>query len=218
MHPVRIETVNNGHGVFELHSERHQLPFSPHICFFYNHEAPENGGETSYCDGALLYTYLSDTIREFLQKKQLWYYQLMELEVLTRAFGVSTVEQVKEVLIEKNLSHNYEFNAQGIIQKYEVPFFGRSRFSGLQAFVSFLLFNRYTRGDRNYPTFEGQKMIPDEISDEIRSTAAEITTFHKWQKGDLLMLDNTRFMHGRNSFNPDDSRIIWTRFGYANFS
>lgn len=140
------------------------------------------------------------------------------MDVLTRAFGVGTLDEVKKVLKEKNLTQNYEFRSDGIVQKYEVPFFGRSRFSGQQAFVSFLLFNRYTKGDRNYPTFEGLEKIPDDISDEIRNTAAEITTFHKWQKDDLLMLDNTRFMHGRNSFDPEDTRIIWTRFGYANFS
>lgn len=66
-----IETVNNGHGVFELHAERHQLPFSPHICFFYGHEVPEKEGETSYCDGSLLIGCLSEAVREFLQKKQL---------------------------------------------------------------------------------------------------------------------------------------------------
>jgi hypothetical protein len=36
----------------------------------------------------------------------------------------------------------------------------------------------------------------------------------QWQRGDLLMLDNSRFMHGRTAVVPDDVRLIASFFGY----
>ncbi|HSG90324.1 MAG TPA: TauD/TfdA family dioxygenase, partial [Pseudomonadales bacterium] len=38
-----------------------------------------------------------------------------------------------------------------------------------------------------------------------------------WQAGDILMLDNTRFMHGRNPIGDPQHRRIYTQFGYSAF-
>jgi len=35
-----------------------------------------------------------------------------------------------------------------------------------------------------------------------------------WQRGDLLILDNSRFMHGRTAVLPADGRLIASFFGY----
>jgi len=35
-----------------------------------------------------------------------------------------------------------------------------------------------------------------------------------WQRGDLLILDNSRFMHGRIAVLPADGRLIASFFGY----
>ena len=44
------------------------------------------------------------------------------------------------------------------------------------------------------------KTIPDEIIKEVEEKSKLITYDLKWKKGDLLMIDNKRFMHGRRSF------------------
>ena len=155
---------------------------------------------------------------KMLRIRKLRYDNIADIEVLAGALGVAANESdVKQALDEKGLSGFYEFLSSRIIQRYCVPFFGKSRFSGKEAFVSYLLFNRYTRGELHYPTFENSEMIPSHVSDEIRERAEEIKIIHKWQKNDLLMLDNTRFMHGRNQIDPSGPRSIWTRFGYADF-
>lgn len=50
--------------------------------------------------------------------------------------------------------------------------------------------------------------IPQSHMDEIRSLSNQLTEEINWQKGDLLMLDNKRFMHGRRAFDPNDDRDI----------
>ena len=50
--------------------------------------------------------------------------------------------------------------------------------------------------------------IPSDIMDEIKSKSSELTYDHKWKKGDLVMIDNKRFMHGRRQYNKNDKRQI----------
>ena len=61
-------------------------------------------------------------------------------------------------------------------------------------------------------------MIPDALCDEIRRVAEPLTVAHRWQQGDILMVDNSRFMHGRGEVADLAERVIWTQFGYARFA
>lgn len=213
----QINTVNTSHVLFELHAERHQTPLSPDICWFYCNQAPDTIGETTYCDGALLVEHLSKKTRNLLMQKEMWYHGIIPLSDVTGLWDVKTLDELRQVMDEKKLNHIYEINGETVLQRYSVPFLKKSRYSDKPAFVSFLLFSRYMFGQKNYPTFENYELIPDEISDEIRNVGAQLTVYHKWQNTDLLMLDNTRFLHGRNKIDPLSKRDIWTRFGFASF-
>jgi hypothetical protein len=68
-----------------------------------------------------------------------------------------------------------------------------------------------------FPTFEDGSIIPDAICEELRTVTDELTTAHRWQTGDILMVDNSRVMHGRNEVHDLQERVIWTQFGYASF-
>ena len=51
---------------------------------------------------------------------------------------------------------------------------------------------------------------------ELNEIAERITIEISWQKGDILMIDNTRIMHGRRAF-YDDQRDIYTRLCFPAF-
>ncbi len=65
------------------------------------------------------------------------------------------------------------------------------------------------------------KVVPEKFIDEIKQVAEEITVDHSWQQGDVVMVDNVRFMHGRRAFEEGDPRDILTiqtaraNFGYS---
>ena len=50
------------------------------------------------------------------------------------------------------------------------------------------------------------KILSDKY--EIKTSSDQITYEHDWQKYDLLMIDNKRFMHGRRPIVKDDPRDI----------
>ena len=65
------------------------------------------------------------------------------------------------------------------------------------------------------------KRIPSKYINEIKTKSSKLTYDHKWEKNDLLMIDNKRFLHGRRSFGKKIKRdivIVQTErasFGYG---
>ena len=51
-----------------------------------------------------------------------------------------------------------------------------------------------------YMMTSNRERIPESIMNEIKEKSDLITYEHKWNPGDLLMVDNIRFMHGRRFF------------------
>ena len=60
---------------------------------------------------------------------------------------------------------------------------------------------------KKWTTVKGDS-IQSNIMDEIKSKSSELTYEHKWKQGDLVMIDNKRFMHGRRQYNKNDKRQI----------
>ena len=53
----------------------------------------------------------------------------------------------------------------------------------------------------------GEK-IPKSILTEIQKLSEELTKDYIWKNNKLLMINNKRFMHGRNDFNINSNREI----------
>ena len=91
-------------------------------------------------------------------------------------------------------------------------------FTDALAFGNFLLFARYYLGRPGFPLFDDGSPVPDAVLDEVMSVAEALSVPVRWQAGDLLMLDNSRFMHGREAVVADDGRLIASFFGYLKFA
>ena len=61
-------------------------------------------------------------------------------------------------------------------------------------------------------------MVPDELVESVKRISDNLATEIVWQENDVLMLDNTRFMHGRNEVLDVRQRYILTYFGYLKFA
>lgn len=88
-------------------------------------------------------------------------------------------------------------------------------FSNEPAFNNFMIFSRLYLQNKRFPVLASGAEISNEFIIRISSTADRIAMQLDWQKGDLLMLNNTRFMHARPSVVDPEKRKIVTRFGYA---
>ena len=90
-------------------------------------------------------------------------------------------------------------------------------FNDALAFGNFLLFSHHINQYR-FPLFTNNRVVPRELVDVVKRTADSITTAVKWQEYDVLILDNTRFLHGRNQIVDVNNRLILSFFGYLRFA
>ena len=53
-----------------------------------------------------------------------------------------------------------------------------------------------------------EKPIPKKYFEEIKNTSEKITYAHTWKRNQIFMIDNHRFMHGRNKILKKSQRDI----------
>ena len=58
--------------------------------------------------------------------------------------------------------------------------------------------------------------IPAALLQQILDASAELTIALAWQPGDVVMIDNTRWLHGRHAFRDPQRRVL-SLCAYANF-
>jgi hypothetical protein len=64
--------------------------------------------------------------------------------------------------------------------------------------------------------FQNGEEVSRDLRLELFYEATNCSLLHKWQAGDVLMVDNSRMMHGRAPFN-DEKRRICVRMGQERF-
>jgi alpha-ketoglutarate-dependent taurine dioxygenase len=211
------QSVNLGTEPFPLHPELSRVPWRPDIAWFACARPPSLEGETLVCDGVRIAESLAGTTRSALQGRSVLYTEETPMGAFTDWLGIAPPDD--EVLARLSAESPFRFQRRDgrIFRQFARAFLHRPLFCDQTAFGNFLLFARYMLGTQEFPTFEDGSIIPDEIADEIREVSDQLTVAHRWQSGDVLMLDNSRFLHGRNAVRDPAERQIWTQFGYAAF-
>jgi len=214
----RTQTVNLGVQPFPMHAELSREPWKPDIAFFACSTPPASGGETLLCDGIAIVKALKEETRRLLAENKLEYKRAATPEECQTWLG--TAQPDADVL--KNQANDgpfvFSFENGEIFRTFHADALHRPMFSDDLVFANFLLFARYCLNMRNYPTFENGREIPAAVVQELKTVSDSLTVAHKWETCDLLMVDNTRFMHGRNAVEDPNHRLIFTQFGYATFA
>ena len=211
------QTVNLGQDAFPLHPELSRVPWRPDIAWFACTSPPRSGGETLLCDGVPVVKNLSRKTRDYLMGRSILYREETPLEAFTEWLGIPPPDE--QALMRLSGTSPFQFSLSGgkIYRSFLKPFFHIPLFSEDRVFGNFLLFARYQLKVMIFPTFEDGSIIPDSICEEIKAVTDDLTTAHRWRHGDILMIDNSRVMHGRHEVNDMSERVIWTQFGYASF-
>jgi hypothetical protein len=208
-----VQSVDLGDDPFPLHPELAREPWRPDLAMFACFGAPGVGGQTNICDGIAITDNLPQDLRASFEGKRLFYIKPASPAVLEYWLGTRAPSDA--LLANPLLSCPYWFRrAQGqIVRGFTRPVLEPTLFQTRPAFANFLLFARdYLRINR-IPLLEG-KPFTDETVDTVRTVARRLTYSHRWRQGDVLLLDNSRFMHGRKAIAHAPERRIATYFGY----
>jgi hypothetical protein len=209
-----IQSVNAGTDPFPLHPELSREPWKPDVCFFCCLNPPREAGETTLCDGVAIVDALPSAVRDGFASRRLMYIQPAWPELLAYWLGTATPTAAQLARPPAHCPYRF-FTVNGrIVRAFSRPALHRPMFSDRLAFGNFLLFSRYYLGRPGFPAFDDGERVPDAWMEAVKAASDALTVAVPWCKGDLVMLDNTRFMHGRNAIVDADGRLIASYFGY----
>lgn len=209
-----IQSVNGGSEAFPLHPELSREPWKPDVCFFACLNPPVAMGATTVCDGVDLVRHLPAGLRDALGARRLRYVQPAPPTVLEYWLGTPDPSDAQLAAPPAHCPYGFARVGEIVVRHFTRPALHTPMFTDAPAFGNFLLFSRYYNNRKGFPSFDDGRPVPDDWLDIVKATGDALTAAVVWQRGDLLMLDNSRFMHGRTAVIPDDGRLIASFFGY----
>ena len=195
----QINHVDVGIKKMSLHSEASFAPTWPEIIWFYGKNVSKKYGETTICCGNELWEGLSSNTKNFLKSNLLKFRVKSDIgiKIKNKKWNLNKIGVFNEYL-DKNGYLNYEHIKFAITN---------SKYNNKIYLSSHILY------EDTDPTIismrlANNKEIPKKIINEIKKKSDSITYYHQWKKRDVLMIDNKRYMHGRNKIIKKELREI----------
>lgn len=219
-------TVNKGIDAIPLHREGSYAPGCPDLLMLYCVRPADAGGATMLCDGVRLVESLPEHIRQFVDEAVLKWTWRVSPERWMVTFGVKSKEQALVRLagirskLPKGESIDADFDGDTLCGAYCSPCVIRTKWRGLRSLCNSLLIYHYREESAHYPksiyklTLADGTPFPASLLEIIAEHAEAETTDVVLKENDILLFDNSRYMHGRRSF-ADSRRRIFVRMGHV---
>jgi alpha-ketoglutarate-dependent taurine dioxygenase len=196
-----------------LHGEMFYTKTRPILVWFYCVTPPLKDGETTVCDGVQVYKELSEATKSLFKTKRIKYIRHYPNGIWQERFQTEDLSVLEKFCQESDLHLKIDNDTQAITTEYLQPAFVKTRWGGQEAFLNSILIVEW--GELNgvkdsIVRLEDNSKIPDEVLLELKEVTERLTQLISWQRGDVLMVDNTRVLHGRRAFS-DQQRELYTR-------
>ena len=207
----RLNDVDSGRYEMPLHSEASYSPAWPEIVWFYCNKAPKKSGQTTLCDGVAIHKNFSLKLKNFFLKNQIVYKSKISFKNINKNKKKNLKKiKLKPWYIEYPGIENSSINlSDGYIQ------FSLKRYASVKirksnkvAFVNHLQIILDRDPQLLSISLENGKKIPQNILNEVKKISDDLTINLNWEDGDLCMINNQRFMHGRRSIDQEEKRDI----------
>ena len=211
-----IYDVDIGTQAVKLHSETSFSPACPEIIWFFCVMPPSNkSGSTLLCDGLRLWNNLSSKTKNFFLSNPVVYSLKVPIEKKIKSKRGRRPWYLNKIGV-KNCFINW---TKGYIEFDYINFaVVESRIRDQLCFTNHLFVTLKSEPQLKSRKMLFSKSIPNEILSEINTKAKQMTYKINWKKSDLVMIDNRRFLHGRENVKKDDQRdIVVMQSATANF-
>jgi Taurine catabolism dioxygenase TauD, TfdA family len=207
-----VTLVDPGMHYVSPHCENANSPFRPDVVWFCCAVPAAQGGETLYWDGVRVWEEMSEELKQLFVSKKIKFLQKFPAADWKRFLGAgATITDIKKTLdVIQGLS--YQINSdQSVSIEYVCSAIVKTKYGNKDAFANSLISEH--KNPRGIVTFEDGSPIPAPVINEIQELMNSLTKVISWQSGDLVMIDNSRFLHGRRSF-ADTKRRIFSLLSY----
>jgi len=219
------QKVDAGYAALGLHLENGNSPFRPDLTWFYCERAAAHGSQTTVCDGYEVWQRASASARRQFEGEQIRYRRRVE-ESKWKSFVFHYLGSIRPslrmedivvgdilALVKDDPATTITPHDDGsITYDFQTPAVHRTLFGDRIAWANSIFGPSY-----NYEapliTFADGREIPVALLDEMRALTDDLTRDIVWQNGDVVMIDNTRVMHGRRAI-TDPDRTIFNALSY----
>jgi alpha-ketoglutarate-dependent taurine dioxygenase len=211
-------TVNKGQGNIPLHRELSYVPGAPDLLMLLCQTPAADGGQTTLCDGVVLFEALDEATRDFLRTNDLVYRWELSPERWRPFLGATTQEEALtavEAINGRSRDGGFlggVFEGETLKGAYRTSLVTRPGDGLREAFCNSLLVT--LSNAKGTVTLGDGSPFPDPLLQDIAAKAKAITYDMAWQAGDIVVLDNARYLHGRRAFQGTERRIL-TRVGHV---
>jgi alpha-ketoglutarate-dependent taurine dioxygenase len=196
-----------------IHGEMYYLKNRPTVLWFYCVIPAIEDGETTVCDGVQVYKQLSEATKKLFRTKHLKYIRSYANGQWQNRYQTNDLSVVDKFCKENELKLEIDRETQSITTEYIYPAVIKSQWGREDVFINNILPVEWqeTRGIKgSIVRLEDGSRIPDDVLLEIKDVIDKMTQNVSWKAGDIMMIDNTRILHGRRAFS-DQRREIYTR-------
>ena len=198
------QKVDAGSQAMGLHIENGTTPLPPDIIAFFSEKSASRGSQTTLCDGHEVWKNMSDALKQKFAEpmiisrylpKPIWQ------KYVATALNIENAEQVGQQELQhfiqmvpgQQISPTHD---GGVYYHLNMPMVRHDNLKGVPAFANTLLGPSYNYEKPRFYFADGSEISPDllaELAERCETRTSEID----WQDGDLVIIDNKRFMHGR---------------------
>lgn len=212
------QKVDAGTQAIGLHIENGNTPFPPDVVAFYSRKSASVGSQTTLCDGQKIFNAMPTHLQSLFEKNMVVSRTLPEAlwkrYVANEHPLIDNPEQVTQQRLQELMNmlpgQTGTVNDQGELY-YRLcfsPILVNTQ-SGQRAFANAILGPSFNYQAPTYE-FEGGQALDGQTKAEIADLAEQCTLELAWQDGDMVLIDNTRVMHGRRAIqgDPNDRQLV----------
>jgi hypothetical protein len=222
-HGDTAQEVDSGYGPIGLHVENGGTPYAPDLLWFCCMKAARTGSQTTVCDGFRVWDALSERARQLFTAKPVKYTRGGIPAALWRRLAAflagdgarpqdMTVADLYRLANPGAQLRIHEDPDGSIGYEYTVHAAHPTQWSDRIAWANSILGPSYNYEAPDIRFADGSP-IPGDVVGEYTAVTAAVTEEVQWQDGDIVLIDNTRVMHGRRAI-TDPARTILNAQSY----
>ncbi len=210
------QLVDSGKDAIGLHIENGATPYPPDLLWFHCVTAAQSGSQTTVCDGRRVWDRMDEPTRRLFFDNPVVFSRSVGEEQWRQftAFSLGNGRRPADVTLDdlRGLA------AQGsttitpaengaVHYSFETRAARPSKWSDAPVWANSIFGPSY-----NYETpvihFADGREIPRDVLDEMARITEEVTEEIAWQDGDVVLIDNSRVMHGRRPITDSRRTIV----------